>query len=139
MEELTEGEIEGLLLGQRVGRIGCSAGGVTYVVPVVYAWERGFVYVYTTEGLKVSMIRENPHVCFEVDVSLPGGGWRSVIIQGHAHELTGDAAAACLALLATRLAPPPGAERRAAPRGNGRPAVALRIEAREVTGRKVDR
>ena len=38
-EELTRAEIDQLLRERTVGRIGCHADGVTYVVPVIYAYD----------------------------------------------------------------------------------------------------
>ena len=58
--ELTPAEIAALLEEQLVGRIGCHVDGLTYVVPVVYAYDSGSVYVLSTEGQKVDMMRANP-------------------------------------------------------------------------------
>jgi len=141
--EMTADEIEGFLHEQVVGRVGCHTGGTTYVVPIIYAWEAGCAYVYSIEGQKVRMMRENPDVCLEVDEYRPGGSWRSVIVQGTFEELSGEDAGLTLRLLATRFVRrstgqgSDGARER--PRGEGRVPVAFRIRAREVTGRKVNR
>jgi hypothetical protein len=136
--EMTQEEIDQLMREQVVGRVGCHVGGTTYVVPVIYAWDGGCVYVYTIQGQKVRMMRENPAVCFEVDEYRAGGGWRSVIVQGTYEELNGDDAALTLRLLTAHFAARSsgGAQR---PRGEGRAPVAFRIRAHEVTGRKVNR
>lgn len=139
MEELSSTEIDAFLHEQVVGRVGCHFDGKTYVVPVIYAWDGSYAYVYSTEGQKISMMRANPSVCFEVDEYLTGGGWRSVIIQGAYEELTGDGSAHTLELLSERFAKPSsnaGAQR---PRGEGRVPVAFRIRVHEITGRKVER
>jgi len=44
-----------------------SQSGLTYVVPVIYAYDCDGLYVASIEGQKASMMRENPSVCFEVD------------------------------------------------------------------------
>jgi len=36
-------------------------------VPVIFGWDGNCIYVYTTEGKKVDMMRENQRVCFEID------------------------------------------------------------------------
>ena len=77
MIELTPAEIATLLEEELVGRIGCHADGLTYVVPVIYAYDSGSVYVLSTEGQKVEMMRSNPEVCFEVDRYEGPGRWRS--------------------------------------------------------------
>lgn len=144
IEELPPGEVEALLREQVVGRVGCHAGGLTYVVPVIYAYARGgggdgggAIYVATIEGQKVRMMRENPQVCFEVD-EYERGSWRSAIVQGLYEELEGEEAERALALLAARFGRTAGESgvRRSRP---GRATVCFRIVVREATGRAVAR
>jgi hypothetical protein len=141
IEELTRAEIEEFLGRQVIGRVGCHLDGLTYVVPVIFAWSEGCAYAYTVEGQKIRMMRGNPGVCFEVDEYLPGGSWRSVIVQGVYEELEGEGAAKALSLLAARFAGRPAGSGRdsAPPRGEGRTPVAFRVRAGDITGRKVDR
>ena len=77
--KLTPVEIEEVIRQQVVGRIGCHANGMTYVVPVSYAYDGDYIYVRTFEGLKLDMMRRNPKVCFEIDTMLNMGNWQSVI------------------------------------------------------------
>ncbi|HSK15683.1 MAG TPA: pyridoxamine 5'-phosphate oxidase family protein [Gaiellaceae bacterium] len=137
--ELDRAEIDELLHAQVVGRIGCHADGLTYVVPVIYAYDGEGLYAYSLEGTKIRMMRANPRVCFEVDEYEPSGSWRSAIVQGTYEELGGEGARRALALLtdrfAGRAATSEGERRR---RGNGTP-VAFRISVDEVTGRSVRR
>jgi nitroimidazol reductase NimA-like FMN-containing flavoprotein (pyridoxamine 5'-phosphate oxidase superfamily) len=135
VNELSAAEIDELLRAQVVGRVGCHADGVTYVVPVIFGWDGESVYVLTVEGLKTRMLRSNPSVCFEVDDYEGPGVWRSAILQGDYEELTGAEAEQAVALLRERFAG--GASRR--PRESGREAVAFRIRVREATGRSVGR
>jgi nitroimidazol reductase NimA-like FMN-containing flavoprotein (pyridoxamine 5'-phosphate oxidase superfamily) len=139
MRELTDGEIEEFLLGQRIARLGCHAGGETYVVPVIYAYGDGAVVTVTQEGRKVAMLRENPRVCVEVDeYDTDGrGSWRSVIAYGRAEELAGEEIEAALSLLRERFARAAGRE--AAPRPLSPGVVVLRIRLEEVSGRAVER
>ena len=135
--ELDRAEIDDLLRSQLVGRIGCHADGLTYVVPVIYAYDGDGFYAYSLEGRKIRMMRANPRVCFEVDEYDGRGSWRSAIVQGTYEELEGAEAERALALLtgrfAERAATSEGERRR---RGNG-PPVAFRIRLDEVTGRAV--
>lgn len=137
--ELSPGEIEAFLRSQRIARLGCHAGGVTYVVPLVYAYEDGAVVAVTTAGRKTAMLRENPQVCVEVDeYDADGrGSWRSVIAQGRYEELAGDAVEPVLALLRERFERAAG--RTADPRPIGPGVVVLRIALDEVSGRAVQR
>jgi uncharacterized protein len=137
--ELSLREVDDFLRGQRIAHLGCHAGGTTYVVPLIYAYEDGAVVAVTTEGRKTAMLRDNPRVCVEVDeYDADGkGSWRSVIAQGTYEELSGDAIAPALALLRERFARTAG--RTAEPRQLGPNVVVLRIELDELSGRAVER
>ncbi len=139
--ELSGREIDDFLRGQRIARLSCHAGGTTYVVPLVYAYEEGAgaVVAVTSEGRKTAMLRENPRVCVEVDEydSDGKGSWRSVIAHGSYEELAGDAVEPALALLRERFARTAG--RTAKPRPLGPGVVVLRITLDEVSGRTVER
>jgi len=135
IDELETDEADAFLRRQLVGRVGCHAGGRTYVVPVIYVWDGKCVYVQSVEGRKIEMMRGNPEVCFEVDEYLPGGTWRSVIIEGRYEELDGTAADAALALLVARFGGPRSSD---LPRST-RKHVAFRIRARSISGRAVTR
>jgi nitroimidazol reductase NimA-like FMN-containing flavoprotein (pyridoxamine 5'-phosphate oxidase superfamily) len=142
VDELTRDEIDDLLRGELVGRIGVHADGKTYVVPVIYAYEGECLYVVSVEGLKVRMMRASPEVCFEVDrYEVATGSWRSAIVDGRYEELEGDGAQHALSLLGARFrevrGDAPAGDRR--PRGDGRPTVAFRIRIVSVTGRSVRR
>lgn len=133
--ELSRTEIDELLREQVVGRIGCHAGGLTYVVPVIYAYDGDSLYVASVAGQKIRMMRENPEVCFEVD-EYEAGSWRSAIVQGVYEELSTSEAERALALLAERFGRS-GESRRHG--GAGSSTVCFRIRVREVTGRAVER
>ena len=137
--EMSAGEIAGFLGAQRIARLGCHAGGVTYVVPLIYAYEDGAVVAVTTEGRKTAMLRENPRVCVEIDeYDADGkGSWRSVIAYGNYEELAGDAIEPALELLRERFARTAG--RAAEPRQLGPNVVVLRVRLDEVSGRTVER
>jgi nitroimidazol reductase NimA-like FMN-containing flavoprotein (pyridoxamine 5'-phosphate oxidase superfamily) len=137
--ELSRAEIDDFLRDQQIARLGCSAGGQTYVVPLIYAYEDGAVVAVTTEGRKTAMLRENPRVCVEVDEydSDGRGSWRSVIAYGRYDELAGDDVEPALALLRERFSRAAG--RAAAPRPFGPAVVVLRIVLDEISGRAVER
>jgi len=71
-----------------VGRLGCHADGKTYVVPISYAYQDGYIYFRTFEGMKISMMRKNPDVCFQVDRMDNTADWQSVIVWGVFEEIT---------------------------------------------------
>ena len=92
VRKLSRAEIDEFLRGQRIARLGCHAGGVTYVVPLIYAYDEDAVVAVTTEGRKTAMLRENPQICVEVDeYDADGkGSWRSVIAQVVHRDLNPD-------------------------------------------------
>jgi nitroimidazol reductase NimA-like FMN-containing flavoprotein (pyridoxamine 5'-phosphate oxidase superfamily) len=137
--ELSRDEIDDFLRGQRIARLGCHADGVTYVVPLIYAYDEGAVVAVTTEGRKTAMLRANPRVCVEVDeYDTDGrGSWRSVIADGTYEELAGDGIEPALALLREQFASTAG--RAAERRPLGPNVVVLRITLDEVSGRAVER
>ena len=73
-------QIDHVLHSQVVGRIGCYADGKLYVVPITYAYDGKYIYAHSKDGMKIKMMRKNPHVCFEVDVMENMANWRSVIV-----------------------------------------------------------
>lgn len=135
MRELTRDEIDDFLASQVVGRIGCHADGLTYVVPVIYAYDGESLYVASVEGQKTRMMRRSPRVCFETD-EYERGSWRSVIAQGTYEELADEDAERAIELLAERFGRS-GAQRRHAA-GDAK-TVCFRIRLEDVTGRAVSR
>jgi len=84
---LAEKEIEELIASQLVGRIGCHADDKTYVVPISYAYDDGYLYAHAQDGMKVSMMRKNPKVCFQTDRMEDMANWKSVVAWGDFEEL----------------------------------------------------
>ncbi len=103
--ELNDQEIDGVLHDGVIGRIGCHVAGQTYIVPVSYAYDGEHVYGHSGTGRKVSMMRVNPSVCFEVEHVDDLGNWKTVIAWGTFEELTGTDAAASRQILLTRFIP----------------------------------
>lgn len=102
---LTRRQIDEVLRAGTIGRLGMSADGKAYVVPITYVYDGDSVYGHTTVGQKVRMMRKNPEVCFETDDIRDMANWRSVIAQGRYEELSGDVAVAAAKLIAARLGP----------------------------------
>jgi len=85
--QLTNEEIEEVLMNNLLGRIGCSNGKKVYVVPVNYVYDGHYIFAQSQEGLKIDMMRNNPNVCFEVDEVKDFINWQSVILWGVYQEL----------------------------------------------------
>ncbi len=139
--QLTDDQIDQVLASQLIGRIGCHLDGRTYVVPLAFAFDGHYIYGYAKNGLKISMMRKNPSVCFEVDMIENMANWRSVIVTGEYEELKTNALQLkAFKLLSARLSPlttsesarptrqPPAGEKKLRP-------IFFRILVREKTGR----
>lgn len=80
-------QIEQVLHHQIVGRIGCHADGMTYVVPISFAYDGEYIYAHSSEGMKVNMMRKNSRVCFQTDQMQDMGNWQSIVAWGDYEEL----------------------------------------------------
>lgn len=89
--QLSKNEIDQLISTQLVGRIGCHADGLTYVVPMSYAWDGVYIYGHSYEGKKLEIMRRHPRICFEVDNTRNLANWQSVIGWGNFEELKDSA------------------------------------------------
>ena len=85
---LTDIELKEVLSQELVGRVGCHADDMTYVVPMSYAFDGDNIYGHANEGMKIKMMRKNPRVCFQVDDMKDMANWKSVIVWGEFKELT---------------------------------------------------
>jgi nitroimidazol reductase NimA-like FMN-containing flavoprotein (pyridoxamine 5'-phosphate oxidase superfamily) len=88
---LGEDAIETILRHQIIGHLACHANDLTYVVPISYAYENGYVYGHTEEGMKINMMRQNPKVCFEVYRMENMGNWQCVVGWGSYEEIADEA------------------------------------------------
>ena len=81
-------EIEDVLSQQFLGRLGCYADDMVYIVPISYVYDGKYVYLHTREGLKVEMMRKNQKVCFETEIMINMANWKSVIAWGNSEEVS---------------------------------------------------
>src|SRR5690242_18112197 len=90
MRDLTSTEIEQLLAGSRIARLGVFDSGHerVYVVPVSCYYRDGSMYLHSAPGLKLELLRQQPaHVCLQVDQISDEGEWQSVIGWGKFEEI----------------------------------------------------
>jgi nitroimidazol reductase NimA-like FMN-containing flavoprotein (pyridoxamine 5'-phosphate oxidase superfamily) len=83
---MTTEEIDQFLTCARVGRLGLIVKNKPYVVPVGFAYADGKILFHTcSKGMKISGIKTNPNVCFEVDETISDATMsKSVILFGTA-------------------------------------------------------
>ena len=103
--ELTEGQINNVLLSQVTGRLSCTDGKFPYIVPVTYTYDGEFIYGQSWEGMKMDILRKNPNVCFEASLITGITNWQSVLVYGKFEELKGKEATAARESLFSRIMP----------------------------------
>ena len=91
VREMSAEESEALLRRAPYGHLACARDGHPYVVPMSYAYDRGDIYFFTTEGTKTEFIAANREVCFQVEEVEDSLRWRSVMLTGRAGRLTAPA------------------------------------------------
>lgn len=84
---LTEEQIITVLKENALGRLGCCDGARNYIVPINYYYDGEAIVMHSEAGMKISMMRQNPTVCFEVDEVSDFTNWKSVIIFGRYEEV----------------------------------------------------
>lgn len=87
---LSRDEARTLLLEGRIGRLGCVADGVPYVVPVSYVFHDDSIYIHSFIGRKIRAMRENPMTCLQVDEIKDDYHWRSAIAFGRYQEVANE-------------------------------------------------
>jgi uncharacterized protein len=85
--EISHDECRELLNRVPVGRLACSLENQPYVIPICFAYEPEYLYVFSTLGQKIKWMRQNPKVCLQVDEIAGRSNWTSVIIIGRYREL----------------------------------------------------
>jgi nitroimidazol reductase NimA-like FMN-containing flavoprotein (pyridoxamine 5'-phosphate oxidase superfamily) len=87
INEMAAGGCTAVLEHASLGRLGCSYESQPYVVPIHFAYESGYLYVFSTFGQKVKWMCANPKVCVQTDHLQNQGEWVSVIVNGQYEEL----------------------------------------------------
>jgi len=88
VNEMAAEECKAVLEHASLGRLGCSYENQPYVVPIHFAYDSGYLYVFSTLGQKVKWMRANPKVCVQTDQIENQGEWISVIVNGEYEELS---------------------------------------------------
>jgi uncharacterized protein len=88
---LTERQSLDLLRKSTLGRIGCTDGKETYIIPITYLFDGKTIIAHSKPGRKITMMRKNPEVCFEVDHIKTFKNWKTVIAWGRYKEIQDEA------------------------------------------------
>jgi nitroimidazol reductase NimA-like FMN-containing flavoprotein (pyridoxamine 5'-phosphate oxidase superfamily) len=57
-------------------------------MPIHYAYQEPYIYIFTTEGMKTEFIAANPEMCLQVEEVVDPTNWKSGIATGKAERLT---------------------------------------------------
>jgi len=87
IKEISEKECLDTLARASVGRLGCSLNDQPYVVAIYFAYEKEWIYVFSTFGKKIEWMRANPKVCVEVEDAISESELISVLVNGTYEEL----------------------------------------------------
>lgn len=87
IQELTRQESLDLLARARLGRLACAHETQPYIIPIYFAYDRDYLYSFSTVGQKIEWMRANPNVCVEADEVVSPRQWLSVVVFGHYEEL----------------------------------------------------
>src|ERR1700747_1604482 len=85
--ERSQDECKELLNRVSLGRLACSLENQPHVVPVCFAYEPEYLYVFSTVGQKIEWMRQNPKVCLQAAVIGSRSSWTSVLVNGMYVEL----------------------------------------------------
>lgn len=105
ISELTRDQCAQVLYSTEIGRLGCYSEKKMYIVPVTYVFDGEYIYIHSREGQKITMMRKNSAVCFQVDRIDNFVNWRSVIVWGKFEELNSKQRLIAMKLLRDRLGP----------------------------------
>jgi nitroimidazol reductase NimA-like FMN-containing flavoprotein (pyridoxamine 5'-phosphate oxidase superfamily) len=84
---MSEQECSELLQRVSLGRLACSLSDQPYVVPVAFSYEPNCLYIFSTFGKKIELMRKNPKVCLQADEIGNRSNWTSVVVTGTYLEL----------------------------------------------------
>lgn len=80
--ELPRVDALALLERHHVGRLAFTFHDRVDIEPLSYRFNDGWLYARTSPGTKLTVVRHNPWVAFEVDEVESRFDWRSVVIHG---------------------------------------------------------
>ena len=88
VEEMDDKDSKKILQRVGYGHLGLASDSHPYVVPIHYAYNEPYIYIFTTEGKKTEIIKNNPEICLQVEELTDEKNWQSVIVVGDAVQLT---------------------------------------------------
>jgi hypothetical protein len=69
------------------GRLSCAHENQPYIIPINFAADGNYIYLFSMPGQKIDWMRENPRVCLELDSIHGQNEWTSIVVMGRYEEL----------------------------------------------------
>ena len=88
--DMPKRDVEALLRRNYVGRIGFSFRDSVDIRPIGYVYDEGWLYGRTSLSDKLTTLRHNQWVAFEVDEVEGPFDWKSVILHGTFYRLESE-------------------------------------------------
>lgn len=86
----TDAEARALIQRNHIGRLAFTLHDRVDIEPITYACDDGWIYMRTSEGHKVDVLRHHPWVAFQVDEIHSRNNWESVVVHGRIQGLPED-------------------------------------------------
>ncbi len=87
VQEMSNEDCREALSNASLGRLACARDNQPYIVPIHFALEDGHIYAFSLPGQKLEWMRNNPHVCLQIDSVERDNVWLSVVAFGCYEEL----------------------------------------------------
>lgn len=84
---LSDNDARALILRNHIGRLAFTLHDRVDIEPISYVADANSIYLRTSEGQKVSILRHHPWVAFEVDEINSPHDWQSVVVRGHIRHI----------------------------------------------------
>jgi nitroimidazol reductase NimA-like FMN-containing flavoprotein (pyridoxamine 5'-phosphate oxidase superfamily) len=80
--ELSKREMDAIIRRNNIGRIAFSFRDSVDIRPIHYVWSKGWLFGRTSPGDKLTTLRRNRWVAFEIDETSGPFDWKSVVVRG---------------------------------------------------------
>lgn len=90
IQNLNESECHRIIARNSFCHLGVTDGSESYVVPMSYAYDDGYVYCHSRDGKKLDFLRTGLTSCLQVEEIKDFYHWKSVTALCSFDELTGE-------------------------------------------------
>lgn len=87
ISSLSDDDARALILRNHIGRLAYTLHDRVDIEPISYVADADSIFLRTSEGQKVSILRHHPWVAFEVDEIHGPHDWQSVVVHGHIRHI----------------------------------------------------